>query len=325
MIADAIKNALLDWGVVVVPDLGTFWSEESGAEVSPSGNIIKPPHVTISFSKSEDDVEMYSLVVYISKTEDLDEDEVAIQVSMFVANLQQRLEDGETAPIGDLGYFIQDDSEEIIFRQRNESNITPESFGLPKITATPLMEDEIEEEEEEYNQYEEEPPAKRPIWLFIAIPVIIILTAGGYYFLKPSSETPQEEITQEEVIEVEGTNEGEVVKETTVTEEETGESTTTTVEETVVEEAEIVVEEEKPQSVASRNGNYHIVISSFGDKAKAELAVSQAEKKGFEHVGIIVSKGKYRVALKGFNSHQDAKEELPHAQSKFKGAWIWRN
>ncbi|NME69666.1 HU domain-containing protein [Flammeovirga aprica] len=323
MIADAIKNALLDWGVVVVPDLGTFWSEESGAEVSPSGNIIKPPHVTISFSKSEDDVEMYSLVVYISKTEDLDEDEVAIQVSMFVANLQQRLEDGETAPIGDLGYFIQDDSEEIIFRQRNESNITPESFGLPKITATPLMEDEIEEEEEEYSQFEEEAPAKRPIWLFIAIPVIIILTAGGYYFLKPSDEQPKEEITQEKVIEVEDNDVEEVEEETTITQETKKEEPATTVEKT--KEPEVAVEEETPEVDASRNGNYHIVISSFGDQEKAELAVKQAEKKGFDHVGIIVSKGKFRVALKGFNSHQDAKTELPKAQSKFKGAWIWRN
>ncbi|MBD0400775.1 SPOR domain-containing protein [Flammeovirga sp. EKP202] len=324
MIADAIKNALLDWGVVVIPDLGTFWSEESGAEVSPSGNIIKPPHVTISFSKSEDDVEMYSLVVYISKTEDLDEDEVAIQVSMFVANLQQRLEDGETAPIGDLGYFIQDDDEEIIFRQRNESNISPESFGLPKITATPLLHDEIEEEEEEYGEYEEEAPSKRPVWLMVSIPVIILLTIVGYYLLKPSTdENPEEVITQENVIEAEEEEQVEEVEETTITQE-TVEETPTTIEETKVEEAEVVVTEETTPD-APRNGNYHIVISSFGDEGKAEVAVKQAEKKGFDHVGIIVSKGKYRVALKGYNSHQEAKEALPTAQSKFKGAWIWRN
>ncbi|WP_044211908.1 SPOR domain-containing protein [Flammeovirga sp. OC4] len=324
MIADAIKNALLDWGVVVIPDLGTFWSEESGAEVSPSGNIIKPPHVTISFSKSEDDVEMYSLVVYISKTEDLDEDEVAIQVSMFVANLQQRLEDGETAPIGDLGYFIQDDDEEIIFRQRNESNISPESFGLPKITATPLLQDEIEEEEEDYGEYEEETPSKRPVWLMVSIPAIILLTIVGYYLLKPSTdENPEEVITQENVIEAEEEDQVEEVEETTITQE-TVEETPTTIEETKVEEAEVVVTEETAPE-ASRNGNYHIVISSFGDEAKAEIAVKQAEKKGFEHVGIIVSKGKYRVALKGYNSHQEAKAALPTAQSKFKGAWIWRN
>lgn len=318
MIADAIKNALLDWGVVVVPDLGTFWSEESGAEVSPSGNIIKPPHVSISFSNSEEDIEMYSLVIYISKNEDLDEDEVAIQVSMFVANLQQRIEDEETAPIGDLGYFIQDDDGQVVFRQRNESNITPESFGLPKITATPLMEDEISEEEEEYNEYEDEEIKKRPIWLFVAIPSILVLTTIGYFLLKPVSiPTPEEQVQQEEVIEteIEAEKEEEIVKETTVTKETPQKETTVTVEEK---------EEVVPKKEVARNGNYHIVISSFGEESKAEIAVKQATQKGFENVGIITSNGKFRVAIKGFNSHQDAKEELPKAQSKFKGAWIWR-
>lgn len=325
MIADAIKNALLDWGVVVVPDLGTFWSEESGAEVSPSGNIIKPPHVTVSFSDSEDDIEMYSLVIYISKMDDLDEDEVAIQVSMFVANLQQRLDDGETAPIGDLGYFIQDDDGEIVFRQRSESNITPESFGLPKITATPLMDDEIEEEEEEYQEYEPEAPSKRPVWLFVAIPTILVLTTIGYFLLKPDSsntDIPQEEVTQEEVIEVENSENEIKIEDTKVTTKETPKKKQTTVERT-----ETVVKKEKdtPKKVVSRNGNYHIVISSFTEKNAADLAVKQASSKGFTHVGIIESKGKYRVALKGFNSHKEAKEALPNAQSKFKGAWIWRN
>ncbi|MBB6460523.1 SPOR domain-containing protein [Flammeovirga kamogawensis] len=326
MIAEAIKSALLDWGVVVVPDLGTFWSEESGAEVSPSGNIIKPPHVSISFSSSEDDIEMYSLVTFISKSEDLDEDEVAIQVSMFVANLQQRLDDGEIAPIGDLGYFLTDESGETSFRQRSESNIEPDSFGLPKITATPLMENDIHEEEEEYSDLENdiEEKSSKPVWLYVSIPVILLLTAVGYFLLKPSApvvvnkgqETEQEEVIEEVTIQ-EGDNEVDV-KETTIDIKKVNDD----IQEVEVKE-EVFVEEETGKP-GHADGHYHIVISSFNNQKQANAAVKQAKKKGFDDVGVIVSKGKYRVAIKGYQSHKDAKADLESTQKAFKGAWVWR-
>ncbi|WP_281613999.1 SPOR domain-containing protein [Flammeovirga sp. SubArs3] len=333
MIADAIKDALLDWCVVVIPDLGTFWSEESGAEVSPSGNIIKPPHVNISFSENieEKDLEVYSLIQFIAKSEDLDPDEVAIQVSMFVANIQQRLEDGETATVGNMGYFVQDDDGTLTFRQKSENNIIPESFGLPKITATPLLNDDIEEdvpiyqEEEAFSGEEELESSKRPVWLLVSIPIIILLTVVGYFVMKPSNTT-QSEIVEEEVIEqqVEDSEIDESVAAEDVDDAadiDSEQEENTPVEETTVEKEEVVVEESEP---ATRNGHYHIVIASFGDRKNAQKAVQKAESKGFDYVGVIESKGKFRVAIKGFVSHQDAKEELPKAQESFKGAWIIR-
>ncbi|OHX65755.1 SPOR domain-containing protein [Flammeovirga pacifica] len=325
MIADAIKEALLDWCVVVIPDLGTFWSEESGAELSPSGNLIKPPHVNISYKTEieEKDKEVYSLVEFISKNEEYDAEEIAIQISMFVMNIKQRLEDGETAPIGDLGYFVMSDDEEIEFRQRSESNIIPDSFGLPKITATPLVQEEILEDEPIYADddiYEEESKSKRPIWLFIAIPVIILFTAGAYFFLKPSV------IDTEDVAVENTTEENDVTNENSSTEEGTSDEVST--EEAVPEKEEPQVVEADPvvevNSSSERNGEYHIVIASFGAKVNAEKAVKEAENKGFDHVGVIASGKKFRVAVKGFNSHQEAKADLSKVQKSYKGAWIIR-
>ncbi|MBB3698789.1 SPOR domain-containing protein [Flammeovirga yaeyamensis] len=333
MIADAIKNALLDWCVVVIPDLGTFWSEESGAELSPSGNLIKPPHVNISFkTEIEDkDSDVYSLVEFISKNEDYDAEEIAIQISMFVMNIKQRLEDGETAPIGDLGYFVQEDGEEIEFRQRSESNIIPDSFGLPKITATPLVQEEILEDEPIYDTeeevFEEETKSKKPIWLFVAIPLIIIFTAAAYFFFKPTVDTPMaenetEETVQNEQEEVSTTSDDEVSEEDN---EEPAAVTSDNSETTITQEEEPKEEIVSPVSSSERNGNVHIVISSFGARVNAEKAVKEAEAKGFSHVGVIATKDKFRVAIKGFNSHQEAKADLADVQKVYKGAWIIRN
>ncbi|MEH0154159.1 SPOR domain-containing protein [Limibacter armeniacum] len=202
MIANFIKEALVEQGIAAIPGLGTFSSREAGAEVSDAGNMITPPHADIEFTEDVNLDPDVSIVKFISDKEHADLTEVRMQVELFVSSIMQQVQTGDIARIKGLGYFKGGLGGRLLFHQLDEENVLPDSFGLPKITASPIIEEESDVDEYRattppqqnmptpsspgYNDDEEDQRNNNLIY-WLAVPLIFIAALGIYFFFNPSA------------------------------------------------------------------------------------------------------------------------------------------
>lgn len=207
MVSSYIKEALVEVEELTVPGLGTFSSRSLGAEVSMSGNMITPPHADVSFTE-EENPSAKNLVDYIVEVGGADVTEVQIQVEIFVTNIRQQVQTGDVSKIKGFGYFKGGLGGRLLFHQLDEENVLPDSYGLPKITTTPIIEDtdafgsDTESQtEQEDDDYDADVPMvatpsdtetrdkenKQKMYLIAAVPLILVAAIGIYFFFNPEA------------------------------------------------------------------------------------------------------------------------------------------
>ncbi|GAA4834093.1 SPOR domain-containing protein [Algivirga pacifica] len=349
MIAKYIKEALIKNGTVVVTGLGTFRSENTAADVSDSGNMITPPHTEVTFTEEQDILSPHNVAEYIVDNTGMALAEVRMEIDLFVNNLMQEVKMGGAGKVTGLGYFKAGIGGKLLFHQYNEENVSPDSFGLPKIQATPMIEPEMNTPQDEKpsslvyadddrDAFGEEENQQWMYW--VGVPLVLIAVLTGYVFYVGTDAVvamfegspQQEQVVQEELVSSgeEYTYEdatSEVDENTSYTEtivEESAENTEMNTEEPSVDEYESSVSSDQIAGnlVTGPSNRYYIIVSSFSTLNNAEVAQKKLVRDGYTDAKVISYRGKYRVSAGDFSDRNAASSR--NKQLSFKGAWVWQ-
>lgn len=130
-IAKYVKALLYEYSSIIVPDLGTFNTYYTAAQVDKERQIITPPAKVLVFNeriKVNDGL----LVGHISRLEKLPIDVVEQEIALFVRGINQQLTAGETVVIEGLGQLYNEDGD-IKFKPIENANFAIETFGLSPV------------------------------------------------------------------------------------------------------------------------------------------------------------------------------------------------
>ncbi|PWJ42292.1 SPOR domain-containing protein [Sediminitomix flava] len=327
-----IKQQLEENKIAVIPQLGTFRSTSHNADMSDSGNLISPPDEAIIFEEDFQEQVNHSIASYIEKKTGEDEIDIATEVQLYVSTIKQTLNAEGIAEIEGLGYFTKDNGL-ISFNQFDEVNINPESFGLPKINASPIIDDQ-EDDDSSANK------GNTTLKALLLVGLILVVVGGGgaYYFMTQDSSTTQTVAQEEEKV----TDKVEEANTDIIQEEELSgpvdleeNVSTPVVEETKVEEKPVKKATTTSKTTKSKTsyagvleektGQYYVIVSSFSNLENAKKSVRGFKKDGYTNAQIIRTPTKYRVALDGFNNKSEAKSLQEKVNSSFPGSWVWKN
>lgn len=76
---------------------------------------------------------------------------------------------------------------------------------------------------------------------------------------------------------------------------------------------------------ASSKGNNYIIVASLTNSADAEKMVKNLKQKGYAEAQVVESQGRYRIALSGYASKEDAYNRVNELkkQAEFASAWVF--
>ncbi|MBK9462406.1 MAG: SPOR domain-containing protein [Sphingobacteriales bacterium] len=130
-IAKYIKALLYEYSSIIVPDLGTFNTHYTAAQVDKEQQIITPPAKVLVFNdriKVNDGL----LAGHISRLEKLPNDVVEREIALFVRDINQRLTAAETVVIDGIGELYRE-GDSVKFKPVENANFAIETFGLTPV------------------------------------------------------------------------------------------------------------------------------------------------------------------------------------------------
>lgn len=130
-IAKYVKALLYEYSSIIVPDLGTFNTHYTAAQVDKERQIITPPAKVLAFNeriKVNDGL----LAGHISRLEKLPIDVVDQEIALFVRDINQQLTAGETVIIEGLGQ-LHSENGDVKFKAIENANFAIETFGLSPV------------------------------------------------------------------------------------------------------------------------------------------------------------------------------------------------
>lgn len=169
----SIKESLRERGKVMIPDLGTFTTSHANAEIKQSGGIVKPPAQKISFS--EEIAVGASIIDYVMEKGETDTKQLQLEVEAFTNGVKNNINLQDRSEIKGLGYFKKGSGGSLVFHQFDDVILNPDSFGLPKITARPLVPMLVNNDGDDGD--------KQVLLKAILIPLIFLALFGGYLLL----------------------------------------------------------------------------------------------------------------------------------------------
>ena len=193
---------------VGIPGLGTFYKKKSPGRYDAEKSSFVPPIYVLDFT-SEVKEHMY-LTDYVSRQANISADNAAFQVDQFALGIIQKLENGEEAPLGDLGVFTKS-SQGLAFIPQRNINIDHNFYGLPDLKdISPASAEQTSDLNqagsvviEEENEVSDDQPVYEEIAELKEIepvkPVIKIETPEGIDESQPEYPVPQEEKVVENV------------------------------------------------------------------------------------------------------------------------------
>jgi len=341
VIAQYIKEALIENGRVVVPGLGTFKTEYQPAYLKNNGSLILPPNAKVLFTDTIFSSDFDSLGDYMQSIQNRNRFDIEDDIQGFVKEIQSQLRQQERLVIQDFGTFIINKGGKLSFEAQEDTIFWADSFGLPKITAIPLV-PITEDFDDEQKVVITPAPIKRDerkvlLWLML-IPMAVILFFGLYLLYDKDAYQKVSNMIQGDTQQIEPLSVSDdlpQLPEPVHLDELANSPTDTVVTSTKVnpitqEQPKSVeipkITETKPKQMPSTSvvlptKRYYIIVGSYSTTEKAKKAVSDYHKKGFSTAKVIET-DKIRVSLADFNSKTEAEQNLPDYKKEVAGAWI---
>ncbi|UZR94829.1 SPOR domain-containing protein [Chondrinema litorale] len=358
MISDFLAEALQEKNTVSVPGFGTFTSQPVSAHMDEETGILKPPSSEIVFiddigyGDAED-----SLVEFIIYKTQRDREEVVDEVNEFGNKVKEEVNQNDSYTIDGFGVFEKGLYGNITFKNEG-STFGGNSYGLPKLTITPLSEDEIITDEAAPEEEEEETTKKFPeatLWAILIPSIIIVLLAvwlmidegarskatnmlasaeAGIFGGDKTDDTANSDVTSD------STNNA--VAEDSIADNSTETTAETTDEGTDNSTAEDQNKEEAPKEevkppvtnplsssseafVDAKNGHYYLSIASYPDKENAMKRRDKLVAQGYTEAKVVeAGAGKYRVSLADFASKADADKKVQDAKGDYDSIWVFK-
>ncbi len=124
-----IEYLLLNHDYVVIPEVGTFIVQQMDAQRNEGEEAFLPPYRSVRFNaglKQNDNL----LVSSIEETFAISSEQAYQQLTMWVSDFRQTLEDNGCAEFGSIGIFTIEENGTMTFSAQESGVTTPEYYGL---------------------------------------------------------------------------------------------------------------------------------------------------------------------------------------------------
>jgi CCDC81-like prokaryotic HU domain 1/CCDC81-like prokaryotic HU domain 2/SPOR domain len=181
VLAEYITKLLLEYDCVIIPNLGGFVGNYSGAKIHPTQHSFEPPHKQLAFNKNlttndgllANAIATEKSISFAAANSLIDEEVRRIEIKLA------KKEKVELAGIGTL-YF--DVERNLQFKADNSINFLLDSFGLSSFQSPAIKRENFTERFEKQFidrpalPYPDKAKSKRKVWpVLLAIPVLLII------------------------------------------------------------------------------------------------------------------------------------------------------
>lgn len=326
MVIDSyIKEILKARGSIIVPDLGVFRTKYKPARVNVSRKSFSPPSMEVFFDDKMTEDHNDLLFNYICKKTEAEKLEVKENITHFVNEVKESLDENIQVPIANLGYLYKDKAYKTHFVDKSNENILLDSFGLSEF----YLEKEIPSEKpvikppEEKTDFELAVPRKKTDHKKIIIPFLVLLVVVStiIYFMVNKEKYHLTNNNKKIVLSTDKTTEPEpVVSENTrtVQKRSTIESNIDSL--TKMENALSIQKIDQKYEVYNR---FYLIVGSFSTVENAKRLENEMQAKGF-NTEILNGKNQiYRVSIKSYTDRQKALKDLESYRAQMTDRSIW--
>ena len=186
-----ISELLFDHDCVILPGVGGFLTNYSGARIHPVRHSFQPASRTLVFNanlRTNDGL----LIDYVSRKEGIPYQEASVKVNDYAMVIMRELEDGKTVELENIGSCRMGSEKNIIFSPDESSNFLADAFGLPSFVSPAIKRETVRQRLEK--QLTPTPSAPRvekkrslrPVANWAAILAIPITAAMLLYMFNPT-------------------------------------------------------------------------------------------------------------------------------------------
>lgn len=331
-----IKDLLLQYDCVVVPDFGGFVCTFSPAKIHPVQHRFTPPGKKISFNKllkANDGL----LIHHVAITNGISYEEAHATVFNEVSLWKSQLLEKKSVILQDIGSIYNDENGNVLFEQDSKFNFLKESFGLSSFHSLPIERDSTLKLVHDGRQKEIEtnviPSITRMAKYSVAAAILSIVALTTYKLnvfeniptdaisLNPfKTESPVYTVREYPEIKVEEIDEKSTVKDE--------------IENSDEEVLTVNIDNEGSLNVRLRDkivkdktkveiGRYHVVGGCFGVESNADKMLNKLLKLGYKADASVSHNGLKVVSYQSFNNKIEAQEFLAKIKNEQnKQAWL---
>jgi len=337
-----ISELLFDHDCVILPGVGGFLTNYSGAHIHPIKHSFQPASRTIVFNanlRTNDGL----LIDYISRQEGISYQQASLAVNEYAADCMREIQAGNTASFNHIGVIRMGREDNIIFEPDESSNFLADAFGLPSFVSPAIKRESVRQRLEK--QLTPKPSApkeekKRDLraisgWAAgIAIPITAALLL---YMFNPTiidgpgksyaSFVPTIKFHKVEHAKADTKSTADFSNfKATPAKEETSKPTELKPESTTTKPAPEKMNTPSPEPKAPSLTKYQIVVGAFSMESNAEKYVT--ELRGNNYNASIVGKSKsglIRVSINGSDNKSEAIDMMNTIRNKENpAAWLLR-
>ncbi|MBU8893577.1 MAG: SPOR domain-containing protein [Bacteroidales bacterium] len=325
-IKDYIKELLFTNQGVVVPGLGGFVSEYEPAAFDVNENKFLPPSKKILFNPD------YSyhdnlLTDFISKRENIDEENSEKLLEKFVGEIKSKLKKGEKIEFPEIGTLSQTNKGVILFEQNTESNLLSNSYGLKSVKTKQIIHQQSAIKTAK--PVKQQKSYKKLILIGSSAIVFLFLIAASWYFTDrftdfsilsfkntefQAAENSLKDITEKNLDSIADADSLKALIVNSIDD-------NTDIKDALFYE-EPVKEDPKP-----KYSSFHIVAGSFRKMENAEKFSSELKNKGYNPEIIKSDEDLIRIAIFSYNNETEALKKLYRLRetSEIKSVWILKS
>lgn len=292
-----IGQLLYRYQCVTIPGFGAFLTEIQSAQWIESANSFYPPKKLISFNtniKNNDGL----LANHIARTEKTSYEYAISAIQYEVLNWKKELEQNRTLTVKNVGSFVLNASDNLIFTPSEQKNYLTSSFGLASFIA-PAVKREVEEEatavveEREVISLVSEERQGRSYLKYAAIFILGLGLAGTAAFSVYQHQIETQTVLVEKAVQKK--------VETKIQE-------ATFFIKTPIAPVTLSVKSDK-EALKEVKMPYHVVAGAFRDEANAEQVVKKLVKEGYNARRLERNKhGLFPVLYGSFSTYAEAQK-----------------
>ncbi|MBI4648703.1 MAG: HU-CCDC81 and SPOR domain-containing protein [Bacteroidia bacterium] len=342
-----IRKLLFEHECVILPGFGGFISNYKHAEINETQYSFIPPSKEISFNRALINNDGL-LINRIAATEGLSYSQAKIELENFINGINVRLKQGNEVNFEDIGTFVFDRQQLLIFEPCLAENFLLESFGLSSFQFPAIEEADIRRDLERRFKAKEK---IRPVSLSYKIRVAAIgIIAVIIFSLVPSrtvideqktSIYPDKPVISEKILRPEDIlnnpeSVNEAIDKMTIPriamyyseDKSLNVSSRMSVmkhlEDTIVQQKTEIAEAQssKIEKTEEQHAKYFIIAGSFTVRRQAQVFSKQLARKGFAPEILDRQNGNYRISIGAFAEKSDASEELTRLRAQNVSCWI---
>jgi cell division septation protein DedD len=137
-----ISELLFDHDCVILPGVGGFLTNYSGAHIHPIRHSFQPASRSVVFNanlRTNDGL----LIDYVGRKQGVSYQQASILVNEYAAQIMRELEAGQTVTLNNIGHCRMGQEKNIIFQPDESSNFLADAFGLPSFVSPAIKRESV--------------------------------------------------------------------------------------------------------------------------------------------------------------------------------------